>query len=210
MAKVKPARKSTWIDMTPMVDLAFLLLTFFILISKFRPEEVVDVTTPSTSDRQKVPGNNLIQIAMDKEGRVFFGMQGSDNRKQMLDHMAELRGINVSEAEKEQFSNLENFGVPLKDLKKYLAMDMQEREAYNEQTDGIPVDSANNELEYWMRAARETNRRAPLAIKGDVKAKYPAFEAIVNTLKDLNDNTFKLVTSGLGGGEEAEAEADEG
>lgn len=199
MAKVKPRRKSTWVDMTAMVDVAFLLLTFFILVSQFRPEEVVAVTTPSSSSEAKVPEGNLIQITMDSEGRVFFGMAGQNNRMTMLDNIASARGFTVTDAEKQEFSLMENFGVPLKDLKQYLALDKDGRKAYNEQTEGIPVDSTNNELEYWIRAAKNVNRHAPLALKGDKAAKYPVFDEVINTLKEVNENKFQLVTAGEGG-----------
>lgn len=198
MAKVKPRRKSTWVDMTAMVDVAFLLLTFFILVSQFRPEEVVAVTTPSSTSDAKVPEGNLIQITMDTKGRVFFGMAGQNNRVAMLENLGEARAIEFTEQEKEQFSLLENFGVPLKDLKAYLASGKEQRDGYNESTEGIPTDSTNNELEYWVRAAKGVNRQAPIAIKGDKSAKYPVFEEVVNTLRELNENKFKLVTAGEG------------
>lgn len=198
MAKVKPKRKSTWVDMTAMVDVAFLLLTFFILVSQFRPEEVVTVTPPSSTSDAKVPEGNLIQITMDDRGRVFFGMAGQNNRMDMLDNLGEARAIEFSEQEKQAFSLLENFGTPLKDLKSYLASGKEARKNYDENTEGIPVDSNNNELEYWIRAAKGVSRQAPVAIKGDRMAKYPVFEKIVNTLRDLNENRFKLVTGSEG------------
>lgn len=200
MAKVKPGRKSTWVDMTAMVDVAFLLLTFFILVSKFKPEEVVSVSTPSSTADQLVPEDNLIQVTMGPDGNVFFGMAGENNRMAMLENIAEARGFTVTEQEKKKFSVLQNFGFPLKDLKSYLAAGEEARKAYNAKTTGIPVDSANNELEYWLRAAREVNRKAPLAVKGDKTAKYPVFEDVINTLKEINENKFQLVTSAEGEG----------
>ncbi|QEC51683.1 outer membrane transport energization protein ExbD [Anseongella ginsenosidimutans] len=206
MAKVKPKRKSTWVDMTAMVDVAFLLLTFFILVSQFRPEEVVAVTTPSSTADSRVPEGNLIQITMDSKGRVFFGMAGQTNRVTMLENLGEARAIEFTEQEKEAFSLLENFGTPLKDLKSYLAAGKDARKQYNETVEGIPVDSANNELEYWIRAAKGVNRQAPIAIKGDRSAKYPVFDDVINTLKELNENKFKLVTAGESGGQVAVVE----
>ncbi len=49
MPKVKMPRKSTLIDMTAMCDVAFLLLTFFMLATKFKPDEPVAVVTPPPS-----------------------------------------------------------------------------------------------------------------------------------------------------------------
>src|SRR3546814_5161262 len=94
--------------MTAMVDVAFLLLTFFILVSQFRPEEVVTVTTPSSTSDSKVPEGNLIQITMDTKGRVFFGMAGQNNRISMLENLGEARAIEFTEEEKEDFSLMEN------------------------------------------------------------------------------------------------------
>ena len=47
MGRAKLPRKSTNIDMTAMCDVAFLLLSFFILTTKFKPAEAIAVETPS-------------------------------------------------------------------------------------------------------------------------------------------------------------------
>ena len=54
MPKVKIPRKSTFIDMTPMVDMAFLLVTFFMLTTQFKPDEPVKVSQPSSISTFKV------------------------------------------------------------------------------------------------------------------------------------------------------------
>ena len=46
MANIKAPKGSPTIDMTPMVDLAFLLVTFFMLAANFRSDEPVQVDTP--------------------------------------------------------------------------------------------------------------------------------------------------------------------
>ena len=67
MPKVKVPRKSTSIDMTAMTDVAFLLLTFFMLATKFKPDEPVVVDTPSSVSQIKLPETDIMQLTIDKE-----------------------------------------------------------------------------------------------------------------------------------------------
>ena len=46
MPKFKPHRQGVRIDMTPLVDVAFLLLTFFMLTTQFKPQEEVTIVLP--------------------------------------------------------------------------------------------------------------------------------------------------------------------
>jgi biopolymer transport protein ExbD len=73
MPKIKKARISVKIDMTPMVDVAFLLLTFFMLTTQFRPPEEVQITLPSSHSAFKLPESNVMLITISKDGRIFLG-----------------------------------------------------------------------------------------------------------------------------------------
>ena len=55
MPKHKPKRSAPTIDMTAMCDVAFLLLTFFMLTAKAKPQELVVVDTPSSISETKLP-----------------------------------------------------------------------------------------------------------------------------------------------------------
>ena len=72
MPSVKIPKKSTFVDMTPFVDVAFLILTFFIMATKFKPPEPVEVTTPNSVSTQELPESNALLITIDKEGKVYF------------------------------------------------------------------------------------------------------------------------------------------
>jgi biopolymer transport protein ExbD len=84
MSKVKVPRKSTVVDMTAMTDVAFLLLTFFMLATKFKPDEPVTVTTPSSISEIKLPETDILLLTIDKDSRVFFAMDGEANRLELL------------------------------------------------------------------------------------------------------------------------------
>lgn len=73
MPKVKKPRIRIRIDMTPMVDVAFLLLTFFMLTTVFRPSDEVEVILPESNSNLKLPETNVMTILVEKKGRVFVG-----------------------------------------------------------------------------------------------------------------------------------------
>ena len=74
MPKVKVPRKSTNIDMTAMCDVAFLLLSFFILTTKFKPAEALTVATPKSVSTKSAKLKDVVLITMDKDGKLFFGV----------------------------------------------------------------------------------------------------------------------------------------
>ena len=67
MPKIKVPRKSTFVDMTAMCDVAFLLLTFFMLTAKFRPQEAVMVDIPASISKIKVPESNIALVHVDRK-----------------------------------------------------------------------------------------------------------------------------------------------
>lgn len=71
MAKAK-RRIGIRIDMTPMVDVAFLLLIFFMTTTQFKPPEEVSITLPVSSSEIKIPESNTITIVVTEGGRTFL------------------------------------------------------------------------------------------------------------------------------------------
>lgn len=192
MPKVQVKRKPPRIDMTAMTDVAFLLLTFFMLTTKFKPDEPFLIDTPSSVSDYKLPESNVIQISADRDGHVFFSV-GQGDRVSMLDKMAKQHNITFTPLEIKEFSLLENFGVPIGQLKQLLGLKAAERAKVKQS--GIPTDSTNNELKDWILFARQTNPKAIVAIKGDSDADYPVMKDIIATLQERKVNRFNLITN---------------
>lgn len=194
MPKVKVHRVPPSLDMTPMVDLAFLLVTFFMLTTKFAPDEPVVVDTPSSVSEIKIPETNLITITIAKDGKVFFNVDGQQTRKELIRMIGEQYKIEFTEDEKNSFALASSIGVPVSALKQVLNMSPDERKKLEQP--GIPTDSTNNELSKWLLLARLANPKSRIAIKGDGSAPYPAVRKVFETIQDKANkiNRFNLVT----------------
>ena len=201
MPKVKVPRKSTAIDMTAMCDVAFLLLTFFILTATARQPEPLPVDIPSSVVQIKVPDTDIATLTIG-DGKVFFGVAGPEVRKNMLERVAKQYNVQFTEEEKYRFSLVESFGVPIGNLKQLLAMDGSKRNEPGVQP-GIPADSVGtraSELTDWIYAARYAtkelnNKDLRFSIKGDSQEEYPAIKKVMDILQRQNVNKFSLITS---------------
>ena len=205
MPRVKIPRKSTAIDMTAMCDVAFLLLTFFILTATARQPEALPVDTPASITTMPQPDVDIATLTVG-QGQIFFGTKGQNIRERMLELMGDEYGISFTPEEKARFKLMENFGVPLGNLKQLIAMSSTDRIKPGVQK-GIPTDTTEtSELYKWIRNARlatkEINNTAlRISIKGDAKEEYPAIQSVIKILQKQEINKFSLITS-LRGAEE--------
>lgn len=204
MPKVKIKRKSTLVDMTAMCDVAFLLLTFFMLTTQFKSDDPVVVSLPSSISEIKMPDANIVTVTVDRDGKVFFGMEGKYNREKLIDRIAEDKKLEFTPEQKHTFSLIGSFGVPMSKLPAFLDLNSNDRNKAENQP-GIPIDSTNNELKEWLKYAKivvyETDRslyvNQVFAIKGDGAVAYPKVKKIMETFQDktLQINKFRLVTN---------------
>ncbi|AOW08313.1 ExbD/TolR family protein [Flavobacterium gilvum] len=200
MAKIKMKKKSTSTDMTAMCDVAFLLLTFFILTATAKVPEVLPVDTPQSTVQTKLPAENLSTLTIGKvdgKNAVFFDLQDREVRKRTLELMGEKYGVQFSDDDKEKFALMESFGVPIQSLKQIIDMKSADRNKAGQP--GIPQDSLDNQLKDWVlnarRATRDINDKdLQFAIKGDSKEQYPAIKKVMDMLQDQKVNNFSLVT----------------
>ena len=198
MSKVKMSKKATSIDMTAMCDVAFLLLTFFILTATAKQPEPLPVDTPASTVQTKLPETDLAIITVGQKGKVFLGIKGTDVRKRTLELLSEKTKIGFTKEEILKFSLVDDFGVPLNELRGLLTLKAADRNQEGLQK-GIPHDSIDNQLKEWVLAARSANaelheKQLNFAIKGDAKEEYPAIKKVMDILQDQGVNKFNLVT----------------
>ena len=215
MPHAKLPRKSTHIDMTAMCDVAFLLLTFFMLATKFKPEEPVVVKTPSSISDIQLPDVDIMLLTVDTKGRIFFSIDNKNKRKDLIEAVNYEKGLNLTEAEKNMFAIDASEGIPFGQLKSYLDASPDERKTMETNAPGIPVDTSvyapNNDLATWVKNARNTNPRLRICIKADGDASYPSVQKIIKTLEGWKIFKFNLITNlkGVPPGTAAAAEAAE-
>lgn len=193
MPKVKVPRKSTSVDMTAMTDVAFLLLTFFMLATKFKPDEPVVVDTPSSISDIKLPESDVIQLTIDKDGRVFFGVDGQQTKEEVLKRVGDMHKVSFTPAQVKEFSLMSTFGVPIAQLPALLSMKSEDR--LKAPQPGIPCDSLNNELADWIWQTRLVNKNVRVAVKGDRETGYPTIKKVIATLQEKKVNRFNFITS---------------
>jgi len=84
MPKIKIRRVGIRIDMTPLVDIAFLLLTFFMMTTQFKPLEEVEIVLPSSHSEFKLPESNVMTLNLSKDGRIFLGLDSQHLREKLF------------------------------------------------------------------------------------------------------------------------------
>jgi biopolymer transport protein ExbD len=217
MPKLKMPKSSPSIDMTPMVDLAFLLVTFFMLSASFRNPEPFEVSLPSSLTDKDLPKNAIV-VTVDKAGKIYFNVSNAEAKTELLDSMASYYKIDFSDKEKEKFKMMSSFSCPINQLKDYINADDESRK--KDFPEGIPSDTtvnASNELRYWIQygeaAARnagktsyiEAKKKNPevkiedfklkLVLRVDGDAEYSKAKKVIDVFRDLKLNNLYFVTS---------------
>ena len=200
MPSVKIKKHAPDNDMTPFVDIAFLILSFFIMATKFKPEEPVEVTTPNSVSSIALPEKDAFMVSIDKDGRVFISMDNPQSRQLLIQSMNQTRGLGLGPAEIKNFINASSVGVPFSQLKSLLSLDPEDENSMPllKQQVGIPcADSTGGELTVWVREALTaySGKKLNLLIKSDNNTKYPVFKHVLDAFKLNDQNKFLLVTS---------------
>lgn len=213
MPKIKAPRSSPSLDMTPMVDLFFLLVTFFMLTATFRNEEPVMVDTPRSTSDKILPDNTML-ITIDTAGRVFYTIDGQEVRKNLITDLGKQYNVKFSDEQIITFSKMTSVGLPVAELPAYISLKADKRKAIDNASKGIPMDTAlteRNQLAFWINLGRRHHavyqenkvnedpnyKKAELrfAIKADGETAYRKVKDVIKIFKMQDIYRFNLVTS---------------
>jgi len=145
----------------------------------------------------KIPEQDVLNILVTPEGRVFLGTENKNNMQAMLDAMTDKFGVTLNATQVKHFREDAMVGASMSQLGSYLTLD-QEKMAEAIQKLGLPLDSINggkSEFQEWVTAARDANPDIRLAIKCDSKTPYVAIKKLMSELQDMNENRFQLITN---------------
>jgi biopolymer transport protein ExbD len=194
MGAVKPKRHGPAMDMTAMCDVAFLLLTFFIMTTQFKSQETVTIVTPTSVSKFIAEEKNIGTISIDGTGKYYFGITDSRERTSFINALNTKFNMGLTTKDQNEYSKIAEIGVGKLGLKSYLGLAAGQREKVK--LEGIPCDSVNTELVDWVKTYMETNPSGSLAIRGDVKTNYPAVKILFDELGKAKLYKFKLITKG--------------
>ena len=200
MGKIKIKKADVWIDMTPMSDVMVLLLTFFMLTSTFVKNEAVKVNAPGSVSEIKVPETEVLQIIVDKDGKIFIGLDKPGYMQEMLEGFkSKFSGLSLSAMQEKNFVGLASFGMPMNKMSDVLKHEAGDVNNLPKEM-GIPTDSINggmSEFQCWVDAARNSSfgDKMKVAIKADAATPYKVVKKMMSELQDMSENRYYLITT---------------
>ncbi|MBL7811201.1 MAG: biopolymer transporter ExbD [Bacteroidetes bacterium] len=202
------------LDMTPMVDLAFLLVTFFMLTASFRMQEPVVVDPPTSTTIREIP-KQVFLITVNSEGQAFIDITHAAVKAKVFRSVCKQYDIKPTDEEVLKFTGAGSIGMSIENLRQYLSLDGNERTKVKQ--NGIPYDTTGKkgQLYWWAYYARleahkdfkqreeeAKNRKLDFdkdnyiqfAVKADANAKYDVVKHVIQVFRDAKVKQFQMIT----------------
>jgi len=199
MPKIKLPTKSPHIDMTPMVDLFSVVLTFLMLTATMRQTEPAPVDTPYSISEKPTPDFNTMTLLLSKDNKVYLNFDnGPDTllkfRPKILQEMGKRYNLEFTESELREFEKFpSSMGIPILKMKDFL--DTKDPKIRASMEVGIPIDSTDNQLADWIYCTRTINPNVQACIKGDTKTGFEVVKRVLDIMADKNVFKFNLITT---------------
>jgi len=181
--------------MTAMCDVAFLLLTFFILTTKFRPQEAVQIDIPASTAQIPIPDRDIMMFQIAPDGRIFFGLDDQNTRLKLLDRLSSEYQLALSADQRDRFRTLELWGMDIRNLPEFLDLDPADQAKVNQPGLTIDTTGGQHQVEDLILFSRQENNKLRIAIKADKTTEYRNFDKLINALQNRKVNKFNLITS---------------
>ena len=183
--KRRPKKHSTRIDMTPMVDLMCLLITFFMLTTAFSKAKVMVITMPEKDqnqdqkDQPQISAARTLNILLTEGDRIYYYKGMADPKKPPLPTLI-----------KSDFSK-DGIRKVLLDMNKDLFTKIAEYRDKRLTGKLVVADStADNEI----KRMKKDDRKGPIVlIKADDKAKYKDIVNIIDEMAICNIASYAVV-----------------
>jgi sarcosine oxidase gamma subunit len=125
---------------------------------------------------------------------LYFYPSAADSIWKAIFEAGEEYGIKFTPEQEKRFILSSTFGVPIRSMQKYLDLPEDQRDKILK-NEGIPCDSVDNQFKSWVRNARAANADLRIAIKADATTPYSVIKNVMNSLQDLRENRYNLITS---------------
>ena len=135
-----------------------------------------------------------LQILVDPDGKIFMSLDKQQDMQAVLESMGDEYGIKFTPEQEKRFVLSSTFGVPIRSMQKFLDLPEEQRDKILK-NEGIPCDSVDNQFKSWVRNARAANADLRIAIKADASTPYSVIKNVMNSLQDLRENRYNLITS---------------
>ncbi len=182
--------------MTAFCDVAFLLLSFFILTTKFKAPEAISVVTPSSVSSKTAEDQDQCLVTISPDGRVFISYSEEERRMEVVDDLNKRLNLQLSEADLKKASKAEFFASSLSTLKSFVNLPAEQRNGKS--LPGIPcVDSTHNEVTEWIASTSSVflGQKLNLMVKGDKDVPYPIFKNVIDAFKKNDQMKFQIITN---------------
>lgn len=172
------------IDMTPLVDVIMLLLTFFMLTATFKAaESEVEVSLPKSvnTDSTKLPDQDIMTLTLTPQGDIWVDVDNYDVRQEVFGDKFAIGLYHPDSTSKSEYELTGKVGD--KQFKRQVVL-----------LDRAGFEKIVNDLRISLKNMSDNQRDYKIVIKGDQQTNYGVVEDLMESLKETKNTRFALVT----------------